>query len=491
MVFAKTPEALSGLKDLFSEHSLHRIYKAILVGELPENIGTLHDKVVERTRSLKMAVVARRTGGPKPEGAKPAVTHYRVIERLPGHTVVELRLETGRRNQIRVQFSERGYPILGDQIYGSATPLIDRQALHAEILGLRHPVLDENIEIHSELPEDMEMALKRLRVARRVHRAKEGLKGEEGMFKPRYVKDRKQERVMEEQNYSKEKFSRDADRAHAPKRPQRTDGRFEKDFSKPRDKGFGEKYAKPRPARPRSEEYASRSDADRAPKRPPRATGREENEYPRERTSRDADRAHAPNRPQRATGRYESDSSKPRENRFTDKIAKPRPARPRSEEPASRSTASKPLREGRRAYVKRDGDSDFPKPKTSRQHYSKDEAFGASGKTKRYEREEKGRSSGTSRPRSDRFSKSADAPKPRRDGRNEYKKAESAPRGQKSEQRPNSFASKKPAATRKTSGAAEKKYPPKFDKTSPRPPRRDAKPKSAPQRPIRAPKRKT
>jgi hypothetical protein len=183
------------------------VYKAIVVGELPENIGSLHDKLAERTRRLKMTVIAKRTGTAKPQGTKPAVTHYRVVERLPGHTVVELRLETGRRNQIRVQFAERGYPLLGDHIYGSRSPLLDRQALHAELLGLRHPVTDENITVQSRLPEDMEMTLRKLRALRRVDRAKAGVKGDEGIFKPRITKERKQERVTRAKRFSKNEAS--------------------------------------------------------------------------------------------------------------------------------------------------------------------------------------------------------------------------------------------------------------------------------------------
>ncbi len=148
LVFAKTPEALNGLKNIFEEHHLRRVYLAILVGELPENAGTLSDKLVER-KSLKMTVVPEGSRAKHDlKGAKLAVTHYRVLERLPGHTVVEVKLETGRRNQIRVQFAERGFPLLGDQVYGVASDSLDRQALHAELLGFRHPVTEETITVY-------------------------------------------------------------------------------------------------------------------------------------------------------------------------------------------------------------------------------------------------------------------------------------------------------------------------------------------------------
>jgi 23S rRNA pseudouridine1911/1915/1917 synthase len=201
LVFAKTPEALHGLKTLFGAHRLQRVYKAILAGELPENAGTLLGHLVER-KDMRMAVVQPRKDDPK--GAKAAVTHYRVLERLPGHTVVEVKLETGRRNQIRVQFADRGFPLLGDQVYGEASDLLDRQALHAEVLGFRHPVTDEQITITSPMPKDLENALKALRTQRRVERAEAGIQGEEGIYKPKITKGRKLDRVRRAQRYAEE-----------------------------------------------------------------------------------------------------------------------------------------------------------------------------------------------------------------------------------------------------------------------------------------------
>ena len=194
LVFAKTPEALNGLKNIFEEHHLRRIYIAILVGELPENAGTLSDKLVER-KSLKMTVVPEHSHAKHDvKGAKQAITHYRVLERLPGHTVVEVKLETGRRNQIRVQFSERGFPLLGDQVYGVASDKLDRQALHAELLGFRHPVSEETITVTAPMPADMENVLRVLRNVRRVVRAEAGVTGEADIYKPKISKERKVER---------------------------------------------------------------------------------------------------------------------------------------------------------------------------------------------------------------------------------------------------------------------------------------------------------
>lgn len=215
LVFAKTPEALHGLKTLFGAHRLQRVYKAILVGEIPENAGTLLGHLVER-KDMKMAVVQPRKDD---KSSKSAVTHYRVLERLPGHTVVEVKLETGRRNQIRVQFADRGFPLLGDQVYGQKSELLDRQALHAEVLGFRHPVTDEQVTVMSPLPKDMEAALKALRTFRRVERAEAGIQGEEGIYKPKITNARKFDRVQRAQRFTGEKT--EEGRSERPERNER------------------------------------------------------------------------------------------------------------------------------------------------------------------------------------------------------------------------------------------------------------------------------
>ena len=214
LVFAKTPEALHGLKTLFEAHHLHRVYKAVLVGEIPENAGTLTGKLVEHSKSLRMSVVQPRKDEPK--GAKHAITHFRVLDRLPGHTLVEVKLETGRRNQIRVQFADRGFPLLGDQVYGERSELIERQALHAELLGFRHPVTDEALSVAAPMPPDMETALKKLRTVRRVERAEAGLQGEEGIYKPRITKARKFERVRRAERFGPEGDARPEQEPVAP-----------------------------------------------------------------------------------------------------------------------------------------------------------------------------------------------------------------------------------------------------------------------------------
>ena len=298
LVFAKTPEALHGLKKHFELHRLQRVYFAILVGELPENSGTLAGHLIEHAKSLKMSVATARKGpgGGKrmPAGAKEAVTHYRVIERLPGHTVVEVKLETGRRNQIRVQFADRGFPLLGDQVYGTESPLLDRQALHAELLGFKHPVTEEQVTVTAPMPADMEAALKALRNQARIVRAATGVKGEEGIFQPAESHDHKLKRVARAKRFD----TREEAPGRAPRprregdeRPRHTLGSTER----PR-RTFA---SSDRPVRPRRDEGEARPRPAAGPNdRPARPRRDDGDERPR-RTFGSAER---PSRPRREDG---------------------------------------------------------------------------------------------------------------------------------------------------------------------------------------------
>jgi hypothetical protein len=202
-----------------------------------------------------------RTRGEEPKGAKSAITHYRVLERLPGHTVVEVKLETGRRNQIRVQFADRGFPLLGDSVYGEASDLIDRQALHAERLAFKHPVSGEMVGADSKLPPDFEVALKALRTQRRLVRAEAGQRGEEGIYKPKERRDRKFVRVARAKHYqSLDEGGEGGFQLDRPERPRRDGGDRPERSPRPRREG------EDRPARPRRD-AASRPERPERPRR--------------------------------------------------------------------------------------------------------------------------------------------------------------------------------------------------------------------------------
>jgi len=98
-----------------------------------------------------MAVVA--------EGRE-ARTNYHVIKYIGNYTLVEVRPETGRTHQIRVHLSAIGYPVVGDKVYGVKSPYLSRQFMHASRLGFKHPSTGEYVEFTSELPQDLERALK-------------------------------------------------------------------------------------------------------------------------------------------------------------------------------------------------------------------------------------------------------------------------------------------------------------------------------------------
>lgn len=370
LVFAKTPEALHGLKKLFEEHKLQRTYRAILVGELPENSGTLLGRVVERHAGGPMKVVRHDRDD---KGAKSAITHYRVLERLPGHTVVEVKLETGRRNQIRVQFADRGYPLLGDSVYGQASPLIDRQALHAERLAFKHPAGDDvMIGADSKLPADFEAALKALRTQRRLVRAESGQQGEEGIYKPKERRDRKFVRVERAKYYAEKEAEREG-RAPA-RRPEREDRRGDR----PERRGERPERA-PRPdreSRPRRSEGPEREGRPQV-RRPERPERRAERSEPLERRpERKAERPdHSPrperdHRPRRAEAseRPNRDGARPRTDgrpRTEDRPrAGARPStRPGARPSGGRPAAGKPAASGT-SRPKRAGAA--PKPRTKR-----------------------------------------------------------------------------------------------------------------------------
>ena len=351
LVFAKTPEALHGLKKMFELHKLQRMYRAVLVGELPENSGTLAGHLIEQAKSLKMSVakVRKGPGGGKhlPPGAKEAVTHYRVVERLPGHTVVEVKLETGRRNQIRVQFADRGYPLLGDQVYGVESPMLDRQALHAELLGFKHPITEEPITVTAPMPADMEAALKVLRNQARLTRAATGVRGEETVFKPKEAFDHKLKRVA--------RATRFGEHEEAPTRPPRP--RSGENEDRPR-RPFS---ATVRPARPRREEGEARPRPSAGPSDRPTGPHREAEEARPRRSFGAADRPTKPRgadgeeRPRRSVTPGERPTRAPRE----DKEAGPRRAFGSPERPGSRPTRPRP--EGQNDRPRRPaGPSDRP-----------------------------------------------------------------------------------------------------------------------------------
>jgi 23S rRNA pseudouridine1911/1915/1917 synthase len=158
MVVAKTLEAQTDLVRQLQARTVSRIYLALVEGRVAE-AGSVDAPIGRHPRErTKMAVVER---------GKPAVTHFHVLERLPHHTLVECRLETGRTHQIRVHMQSIGHPLVGDPVYGSRElrKAFHRQALHATRLGLIHPVSGQRMEWQVPMPGDMVELIERLRQA--------------------------------------------------------------------------------------------------------------------------------------------------------------------------------------------------------------------------------------------------------------------------------------------------------------------------------------
>ena len=156
IIAAKHDAAHQCLAAQLQDHTLARVYRCIVVGNLREDAGTVDAPIGRHpTDRKKMAVVA---------GGRNAVTHWRVLERLRGCTYVECRLETGRTHQIRVHMAHLGHPILGDTVYGAkkAVPGLRGQCLHAVGLRFRHPRTGELVELSCGLPEEFEAQLRKL-----------------------------------------------------------------------------------------------------------------------------------------------------------------------------------------------------------------------------------------------------------------------------------------------------------------------------------------
>ncbi|HIE4354791.1 TPA: 23S rRNA pseudouridine(1911/1915/1917) synthase RluD [Proteus mirabilis] len=169
MVVAKTVPAQTHLVEALQRREITREYEAVATGRM--TAGGLVNEPISRhpTKRTHMAV--------HPMG-KPAVTHYRVMEHFRAHTRLRLRLETGRTHQIRVHMAHIHHPLIGDQLYGGRPrPLkgaseefretlrrFERQALHATMLRLYHPITGIEMEWHAPLPDDMVELIRVLKV---------------------------------------------------------------------------------------------------------------------------------------------------------------------------------------------------------------------------------------------------------------------------------------------------------------------------------------
>jgi len=165
LVFAKSGRIAGALREQFARRKPLREYVAIVVGDLAQARGTFRSELATDDDLNQYSVDPDETG-------KLAVTHYQVERRLRGATCVRVRLETGRRNQIRVHFAEAGHPVLGDPRYESELARdprwrAQRLALHAAVLGFTHPVTGRALRFDAPLPVEMAELMARAAPARR------------------------------------------------------------------------------------------------------------------------------------------------------------------------------------------------------------------------------------------------------------------------------------------------------------------------------------
>lgn len=148
LVVCKTDIAHQSLAEQLKVHSITRKYRAIVHGNLKDEEGTIEGDIGRHPTERKKMAVHVKNG-------KPAVTHYRVLERFGNYTYVECQLETGRTHQIRVHLAHIGHPLAGDDVYGPSKVItaLHGQCLHAYQLGFVHPVTGEYLEFTADPPE--------------------------------------------------------------------------------------------------------------------------------------------------------------------------------------------------------------------------------------------------------------------------------------------------------------------------------------------------
>lgn len=176
LVVAKTDYAMANLASQFFNRTTERLYVALVWGSVQQDSGTITGNIGRSLKNrLQMDVY------PEGEQGKPAITHYRVLERFSYVTLVECRLETGRTHQIRAHFKHIGHPLFNDERYGgdkilkgttftkyrqfveNCFQVLPRQALHAKTLGFEHPMTKKRLYFDSDLPQDMVLCLEKWR----------------------------------------------------------------------------------------------------------------------------------------------------------------------------------------------------------------------------------------------------------------------------------------------------------------------------------------
>lgn len=150
VIIAKNLTAYNNLTLQLKKHKITKIYEAIVFGELIAG-GTVNAPIGRhKSNRLKMDVI---------ENGKPAITHYRILQKFKNYTHIKVQIETGRTHQIRVHMKHINHPIIGDKLYSKFINDFPRQALHAKELYFKHPTTNQEIYFVAELPQDIKNLL--------------------------------------------------------------------------------------------------------------------------------------------------------------------------------------------------------------------------------------------------------------------------------------------------------------------------------------------
>ena len=160
LIVCKNDNSHVNIAEQIKVHSVNRVYEGIVHGNVKEDEGTIEGPIGRHPVERKKMAINEKNG-------KPAITHYKVLERFGNYTYMQFKLETGRTHQIRVHMSSIGHPLIGDTLYSSGKTQFKNlcgQTLHAKTIGFIHPSTGEYLEVNAPLPEYFEKLLSQLKI---------------------------------------------------------------------------------------------------------------------------------------------------------------------------------------------------------------------------------------------------------------------------------------------------------------------------------------
>jgi 23S rRNA pseudouridine1911/1915/1917 synthase len=160
LIVCKNDESHVNIAGQIKDHTVNRIYEGIVYGCLADDCGTIEEAIGRNPNDRKKMAINEKNG-------KPAITHYKVLERYRNYTYVQFKLETGRTHQIRVHMASIGHPLLGDVLYSNRKcpfPNLIGQTLHAKTIGFIHPKTNVYMEFSAPLPEYFNQLINKLKL---------------------------------------------------------------------------------------------------------------------------------------------------------------------------------------------------------------------------------------------------------------------------------------------------------------------------------------